>query len=77
MIEKKALDVWESLETAHIIEMMRVISEIKYDSINPAIPQMMSQWLALNLNKVNIKTPNKLLIIDKTSSNFIKLDSFL
>ena len=77
MIEKKALDVWESLETAHIIEMMRVISEIKYDSINPAIPQMMSQWLALNLNKVNIKTPNKLLINDKTSSNFIKLDSFL
>ena len=69
--------MWESLETAHIIEMMRVISEIKYDSINPAIPQMMSQWLALNLNKVNIKTPNKLLIIDKTSFNFIKLDSFL
>ena len=77
MIEKKALDVWESLETAHIIEMMRVISEIKYDSINPAIPQMMSQWLALNLNKVNIKKPNKVLIIDKTSFNFIKLDSFL
>merc|ERR1719457_431182 len=68
VIEAKALDVWESLETSHIIEMMRVMSEIKYDSINPAIPQMMSQWLALNLNQI---TENEMLAI---IYSFLQLD---
>jgi hypothetical protein len=53
VVEKKAMDVWETLETSHIIEMMRVICEIKeqYDSVSPELLQMISQWFALNIHK--------------------------
>jgi len=52
VVEKKALDVWETMDTAHIIEIMRVSCEIKYDSVSQDLLRMISQWLGLNVNKV-------------------------
>ena len=45
--------MWETMDTAHIIEIMRVSCEIKYDSVSQDLLKMISQWLALNVNKVN------------------------
>eukprot|EP00088_Acartia_fossae_P006115 TRINITY_DN1279_c0_g1_i4.p1 TRINITY_DN1279_c0_g1~~TRINITY_DN1279_c0_g1_i4.p1 ORF type:complete len:716 (+),score=170.02 TRINITY_DN1279_c0_g1_i4:592-2739(+) len=52
IIEKKAMNVWEQYDTGHIIEIMRVLTELKYDKISPDILKMISQWLALNIHKV-------------------------
>ena len=54
IIEKKAMNVWEQYDTGHIIEIMRVMTELKYDKISPNILQMISQWLALNIHKARI-----------------------
>ena len=51
----KALEIWEQFETRDIIEILRVLTDIKYDSASQALLQMISQWLALNIHKVKIE----------------------
>jgi len=52
LLEKKALEHWERYETGDVVEMLRVLVEIKFDSVHPSFLNMISQWLGLNLHKL-------------------------
>jgi len=52
VLEKKGLENWEQYTTSDIIEILRVIVDIKYDRVNPNFMKMISEWLALNIHQV-------------------------
>jgi len=52
ILEKAALESWEKYEPDDMIEILRVLVEMKYDTVSPAFLNMISQWLALNIHKV-------------------------
>jgi hypothetical protein len=52
ILEKKTLENWDKFETGDIIEILRVLVEIKYDRISPSFLGMVSEWLALNIHQV-------------------------
>jgi len=52
VLEKKALENWEKYDPGDILEILRVLVEIKYDSVGPNFLKMISEWLAVNIHKV-------------------------
>jgi len=74
IVEMKALEIWEQFETRDIIEILRVLTDIKYDSASQALLQMISQWLALNIHKVK---ENEMLAIVHTLMQLEYMDDRL
>jgi len=52
ILEKKGLERWEEYQPADMIEILRVLTEIKYDSVSKNFLEMISEWLSLNIHKV-------------------------
>jgi len=53
VLERKALEQWEKYTTSDIVEILRVLVDIKYDRIDANFLTMVSEWFAVNLNQVN------------------------
>jgi len=52
VLEKAALENWELYEPSDMIEIIRVLVDLKYDTVTPAFLTMISEWLAVNIHKV-------------------------
>ena len=54
VLERKALEQWEKYTTSDIVEILRVLVDIKYDRIDANFLTMVSEWFAVNLNQVGL-----------------------
>lgn len=52
ILESKAVEQWQKYSSADILEILRVLVEMKYDSISPSFLKMISSWLAVNIHQV-------------------------
>jgi len=52
ILEKKGVERWEEYQPADVIEILRVLTEIKYDSVDKNFLGMIAEWFALNIHKV-------------------------
>lgn len=52
LLEERAVEHWRKLGTGDIIEILRVLTEIKYERLSPVFLRMLSGWLSLNIHKV-------------------------
>ena len=53
LLQDKALESWQQFETGHIVEILRVLQNLKYDRVHPQFMKMVTRWLTLNIHTVN------------------------
>ena len=53
VLETKALDSWQNLQTGHIVEILRVLQGLQYDRVRPAFMKMVTNWVAVNIHTVS------------------------
>jgi len=52
LLEERAVEHWQKLNTRDMIEIMRVLTEIKYERLSGVFLRMLSGWLYLNIHTV-------------------------
>eukprot|EP00092_Neocalanus_flemingeri_P083580 GFUD01104916.1.p1 GENE.GFUD01104916.1~~GFUD01104916.1.p1 ORF type:complete len:670 (-),score=227.02 GFUD01104916.1:82-2091(-) len=52
VLEEKAGDSWQQFKTGDVVEILRVLQELKYDRISQGFMRMLSGWLAVNIHTV-------------------------
>jgi len=55
LLETKSMDQWQTFKTGHVIQVLRVLQNLKYDRVNPLFMKMLTKWLAVNVNKIDEK----------------------
>lgn len=53
LLEERAVEHWQMLNTGDMIEIMRVLTEIKYERLSGVFLRMLSGWLSLNIHTVS------------------------
>jgi len=52
LLEDRCMQNWTKLQTGHILNIFRVLTELKYDRVSPAFLRTLSGWLALHIHTV-------------------------
>jgi len=52
VLEDKAVECWQQFKTGDVVEILRVLQELKYDRTSQGFMRMVSGWLALNIHTV-------------------------
>ena len=52
LLEDRCMQNWTELQTGHILNIFRVLTELKYDRVSPAFLRTLSGWLALHIHTV-------------------------
>ena len=52
LLEDRCMENWKELHTGHILNIFRVLTELKYDRVSPAFLRTLSGWLALHIHTV-------------------------
>ena len=52
LLEERCMQNWSKLKTGHILNIFRVLTELKYDRVSPAFLRTISGWLALHIHTV-------------------------
>merc|ERR1719317_965088 len=68
VLEKKSVDCWLQFKVRDIVEILRVLQQLKYDTLSPGFLRMLSGWLVVNIHTV---TEQDMLAI---TYSFLKLE---
>jgi len=52
VLEEKAVECWQQFKTGDVVEILRVLQELKYDRTSQGFMRMLSGWLAVNIHTV-------------------------
>ena len=52
LLEERCMQNWKELQTGDILNIFRVLTELKYDRLSPAFLRTLSGWLALHIHTV-------------------------
>jgi len=52
VLEGKSKDCWQKFKSRDVVEILRVLQELKYDRINQGFMRMLSGWLVVNIHTV-------------------------
>lgn len=51
LLEARVMEAWKELETPHIIEIFRVLTELKYERLGHGFLRTLSGWLTLHMHR--------------------------
>lgn len=52
LAEEKAIQNWQYLATSHVIEIFRVLTQLKYERVKPELLRTLSGWFTLNIHSL-------------------------
>jgi len=52
VLEEKSVECWQQFKTEDVVEILRVLQQLKYDRISQGFMRMLSGWLAVNIHTV-------------------------
>jgi len=52
VLEEKAVECWQQFKTEDVVEILRVLQQLKYDRMSQGFMRMLSGWLAVNIHTV-------------------------
>merc|ERR1712080_586754 len=53
MLEERALEHWQNLRTCDVIEIIRVLTEVKYERVSSVFLRMLSGWVTLHIQTLS------------------------
>jgi len=53
MLEDRAMEHWKNLRTCDVIEIFRVLTDLKYERVSPVFLRMLSGWVTLHIQTLS------------------------
>jgi len=53
VLEQKAVECWQQFKSRDVVEILRVLQQLKYDKLSQGFMRMLSGWLAVNIHTVS------------------------